>query len=91
MRKLLVVSMTMCSLLIGHLTAHATEGGSSYYFPAASATFAVAVAPAPGLDKQGHYEFVLQPAFPFMLDNGHRIFLRLCYPDTMKTVMLRNS
>jgi hypothetical protein len=90
MRKLIVMSMTILSLFIGQLTAHATEGGSSYYFPGSSSTVAVAVAPAPGVDKQGHYVFVLQPAFPFMLDNGHRIFLRLCYPDTMKTVMLRN-
>jgi hypothetical protein len=30
----------------------------------------------PGADRQGNYDFVLQPAFPFMLDNGHRIFFR---------------
>ena len=30
----------------------------------------------PGANDQGNYDFVFQPAFPFKLENGHRVFFR---------------
>jgi len=47
-RMFLVVSLLVCSLMLGQHTAQATEGASSYYFPGSSTTFGAAVAPAPG-------------------------------------------
>jgi len=44
---LLILGLMVC-LTVGSKTALATEGGSSYYFPGASATFGVGVAPHPG-------------------------------------------
>jgi len=47
-RMLFVVQLLVCCLFLGPQTVQATEGASSYYFPGASASFAVAVAPDPG-------------------------------------------
>ena len=44
---LLILGLMVC-LATGTQIAMATEGGSSYYFPGASATFGVGVAPHPG-------------------------------------------
>ena len=43
----IVVLLLLCSLLTQQ-TVRATEGGSSYYFPGSTGTFAAAVAPDPG-------------------------------------------
>jgi hypothetical protein len=48
-RRTFVILLLTCCLFLGQQTALATEGASSYYFPGASGTFAVAVAPDPGL------------------------------------------
>ena len=47
-RMCLVILVFMVCLAMGTQIAMATEGGSSYYFPGASATFGVGVAPHPG-------------------------------------------
>lgn len=49
MKKIIVAILLLAScLMLGQFTALATEGGSSYYFPGASTTFAPAIPPAPG-------------------------------------------
>ena len=47
-RVVFTLHIVACCLLLGQQTVRATEGASSYYFPGASGTFAVAVAPDPG-------------------------------------------
>lgn len=47
-RMTIAVVLLICSLFIGLQTAHATESGTSYYFPGAAGTFAAALAPDPG-------------------------------------------
>ena len=47
-RMLFLVPLLLCCLILGPQTAHATEGGSSYYFPGASTTFVTAETPKPG-------------------------------------------
>jgi hypothetical protein len=47
-RVIFVLQLLVCCLFLGQHTVQATEGASSYYFPGASGTFAVAVAPDPG-------------------------------------------
>ncbi|MBP2627909.1 MAG: hypothetical protein H6Q68_2620 [Firmicutes bacterium] len=48
-KKLLVFKLLISFLILGAHTAHATEVGSSYYFPGSATTFATSVKPAPGL------------------------------------------
>lgn len=49
MKKIILAAQIIVScLMLGQHTAHATEVGSSYYFPGSSTTFATAVAPVPG-------------------------------------------
>lgn len=48
MKRMLVVPLLVCCLIMGMQTAQATEGASSHYFPGSSTTFAAAVPPAPG-------------------------------------------
>jgi len=47
-RALIVFQLLVSCLILGQNPANATEGASSYYFPGASSTFTVAVAPEPG-------------------------------------------
>ncbi len=48
-RMIILVTLLLCGLLLGTHTTYATEGGASYYFPGASASFATALEPAPGV------------------------------------------
>jgi hypothetical protein len=48
-RVIVVVQLVLCCLFLGQPTLQATEGAASYYFPGSFGTFAVAVAPDPGL------------------------------------------
>ena len=49
MRRISLLALLLAFFLtLGQHTAQATEGGSSYYFPGASATFGVAIPPEPG-------------------------------------------
>ena len=47
-QKFIVAPFLLYSLVLGQHAAQATEGGSSYYFPGAAATFGAAVAPDTG-------------------------------------------
>ena len=47
-RMAIIVLLLVCFLFAGQHTTYATEGGSSYYFPGISATFAPALEPHPG-------------------------------------------
>ncbi|MDT8285127.1 MAG: transporter, partial [Thermovirgaceae bacterium] len=47
-RLLIAAQLLVLCLILGQDPAHATEGASSYYFPGASSTFTVAIAPEPG-------------------------------------------
>jgi hypothetical protein len=48
-RMIFVVQLLVCCLFLAQQSVQATEGGASYYFPGSFGSFAVAVAPDPGL------------------------------------------